>query len=458
MASAAAWRHMREEADQLAWLARELAAAAEASPEPLLRRLPSLPGDALEAEKRLTHAHGHLRAGYLQAMAARTSLRWRTPATGRMERFPGSDFRYDHAYDRQHAPQGLEARLGNIFPHRAHAAQLCASGMSALHGALQALATLGDERPLFALASYFETHTLLKLSSYANRWRRPDDSAELAAAIAGGECGVALIEPVQYDWLLGDCDWDAILAALARSPRLPVLLLDSTLSGGCPRWASILSKLIDSPAPLVLCARSGLKLDQQGLELANLGVQEGWSSDAALLARFSRAARAARVVSGCGVGWEQACQLAPSFVLHSACLEDYSRRIFASARRLREEVELSGELFAQTVPPAGGWDVPFVFYRLRDGGSDAYRQLAALLEAEARRRGLSWQMSGSFGFRSDRFETILPDEYGKFTPGGVLKVAAGCYQGARFEAILDLLNELASFDTLAQARQAWKAN
>lgn len=450
-----------EELSRLKIIAGDLATAVEQDPAPWLALLPEPCADPLKTDHAIARAHTALRGMYLRAVADKTSQHWRTPPTGAQIRFPGADLVYDYAYDRQHPPLGLERRLEFCGPAttRIHGGMVCSSGMSAILVALQALGYIhGNSRPrLGALASYFETLTLLKLTPFAGAWRRLFRSEELADGIRARRYGVIYIEPVRYDWDLGTVDWDMILDALASTDEKPAIVLDTTLSGGASALDAVLEALARAGAPLLVALRSGLKLDQEGLELGNLGVIQ-WSAREGEnpYSHFGRIAGACRVVSGATVGWPEACALAPSFVLDPSRLKAYTASIFDNQRALREGLASRGALFRSITYPAEPWGAPFLFLRLRDGGADVYRRLAALLAREAARRGLRWVMSGSFGFRTERFETILPTEQGRTgeAPEGVLKIVAGSFQGEQFRRILALLQELLSFDELDEAARA----
>jgi hypothetical protein len=419
----------------------------------------------LEIDNALQRHVSELRGGYLRAIYASTSGMWRTPPTDRFLRFPGSDVTYRYAYDRQHTPLALQARLHGDYERvgRTKGGMLCASGMAAIDVLVKTLSHVLPAKRfrIAAFASYYETHTLFRVSSIARRWRPLFSQDELLHSIRAAAYPILFVEPVQYNWRFDVLDWHQVVAEINASPEPPIVILDTTLSGRSERLNAVLRMLGRSGCPLVVCVRSGLKLDQDGLELANLGVLEWWVREdlADRFARFETVAEACRVVSGAGVGWPEACALAPSFVLDPARVQTHSQAVFASNRMLAAQVRLGGELFAEKVYPEPPWDAPFVLLKLKDGSVDAYKRLPALLAAESRRRGLDWIMSGSFGFRTERFESILPAEQFRVgeRPEGVLKIACGRYQGERFWQIVDLIEELATFDALDDAETRWRS-
>lgn len=417
--------------------------------------LPS-PDSDLASALALQRAHGTLRAWYLRAMTEHTRHHWRTPPTGARIPFPGAQGGYAFAYDRQHPPSCLEKRL--VGSGQAAGCLLFSSGMGALCSVFQALGfLLGDDGALIARASYFETLTLLRLGPYAKRWRRARTDEELADALGQLPVDVVLVEPVPYDWALTPVDSALIGSALAQCPEPPVIVVDTTLTPSGPSLEHLLNELRVRASMLVV-VRSGIKLDQAGLELTNLGIVEWWPGrgrprDDAWAATLA----ACRVVNGTTLTWAESCALAPAFVLDPVHLSSHAAQVGGNNHRLASRLCLAGELFADCAAPDLSWRVPFFVLALRENGQQAARALAGLLAGEQQRRGLGWQMSGSFGFRSPRYETILPEEQSRSgePPQAVLKVAAGAMGGAQLEAIATLLEELVQFDSIDEVRRAW---
>jgi hypothetical protein len=211
-------------------------------------------------------------------------------------------------------------------------------------------------------------------------------------------------------------------------------------------------------ASLLVVVRSGIKLDQAGLELTNLGVVEWWPGRGhPRYEAWAATLAACRVVNGTTLTWAESCALAPAFVLDPVQLSSHAAQVGGNSHRLASRLCQTGELFADCAPIDASWRIPFLVLAMRENGREAAQALAGLLAGEQRRRGLGWQMSGSFGFRSPRFETILPEEQSRpgEPPQAVLKVAAGAMDGAQLEAIATLLAELVQFDSIDDVRRAW---
>lgn len=441
--------------DEYANLETVAAAMEQVVGRPLARRRKP-PGDgSLRSDLYLQIAVSELRRSYLAAMSSLVAGQWRTPETGKPVVFPGSGMAYEYAYDRQHPPVALENR---IMAQNCVSAILCSSGMAALNVVFSGLAfLLGPKAHLAALASYFETLTLLQLSPFAQRWSRFGSAREFAERLAEPDVAIALIEPVRYDWGLTTEDWEPVIEAIGSRREPPVVVIDTTLCHGSDAQHEFVD-MLKTVAPTVIEVRSGLKLDQHGFELTNVGIVE-WSEQLrdSRISRLRDVLAACRVATGATLTWQDSCALSPDLVFDASAVSTYAKAVYATNRALSTAVQSDGPLFEQVVYPQEPWGSPFVLFKLRNGGDAAYQRLAFLMSREQARRGLEWRMSGSFGFRSARYETILPKEQARphEAPEGVLKVAAGCYEGAHFRAIFELLTELADFPDLETVNRVW---
>jgi hypothetical protein len=441
--------------DEYANLETVAAAMERVVGRPLARREEPPQDGSLRSDLNLQSGVSELRRNYLIAVSSVVAQHWRTPETGKPVIFPGDGLAYEYAYDRQHPPLALENR---IVAQNSGSAVLCSSGMAALNVVFSGLAfLLGPNAHLAVLASYFETLTLLRISPFARRWSRFASVNGFAERIAEPDVAVVLVEPVRYDWGLTTEDWAPVIEAIKDRREPPILVIDTTLCHGCVAQRDLVDTL-KTVAPVVLEVRSGIKLDQIGFELANVGIIE-WNdhSQESRTPRLKEILSACRVAIGATLTWTDSCALSPQFIFDTRAVSTYSRAVFATNRALYKAIQPDRRLFEEVVYPGDPWVSPFVLFKLRVGGDAAYRRLAYLISQEQAHRGLQWRMSGSFGFRSARYETILPNEQTRAqeAPEGVLKVAAGCYEGAQFQAIVELLNELADFPDLETVNRVW---
>jgi hypothetical protein len=204
-------------------------------------------------------------------------------------------------------------------------------------------------------------------------------------------------------------------------------------------------------------ASSGLKLDQAGLELANVGIVSLYApvSRGAELAAAGDLLAAVLRLNGTALTVDTVALLDVPFFLDPAAFYDYCAAVFAHNARLAHAVP-SGGLFETIAHPSLDprglpWaQAPFVFFHLRDDQPARYDDLERLVTELAAVRGLSLERGGSFGFRGHRCEAIALKSAER---SGVFKIALGARSGPSLEGIVALMSEIAAFPTVAAARE-----
>jgi hypothetical protein len=248
------------------------------------------------------------------------------------------------------------------------------------------------------------------------------------------------------------CSGMAALSGIMQS--LPGI--DSTLVGPTLPLARILD---EAPAlPLVLHASSGLKLDQAGFELANVGIVSLYApaTRGAELDATADRLRMIRRLDGTALTIDTVALLDIPFFLDAAAFYEYCTAVFAHNAALARAVPAGG-LFANVAHPALDprdlpWaQAPFVFFHLRDDDPARYAELEAFVVAAAAARGPALERGGSFGFRGHRCEAIALNDGPR---RGVFKVALGERAGPSAAGIVALLVEIAGFPTVEAAREA----
>jgi len=318
---------------------------------------------------------------------------------------------------------------------------LCRSGQAALSCLLHLVARqpraamTADWGPLnIAHAGrYFETGSLLDLWPRQVFERAHPDATEVDVLIG---------EPVHCDGQFG-------LSEPSSLPRARhALFVDTTLTGpnlDLPAW---LERLHGSFAAIF---RSGLKLDQAGLELANVGivqifVREGGGTSAVRLADDLKQIRA---LTGSGLTLDEMATLSAPWFLDPRYFAEYTSRLFANNAALAQAVGTRSVLFENRCHPSlisPAAVAPFCALRIRGGDASDHARLLRRLDAEIESRKLRLDKGGSFGFRSDRYELIEPDpKAGK----PFVRVALGYRGGPNRDGIIDLFRELSALRSLA---------
>ncbi|MBF4583577.1 hypothetical protein ITJ54_12955 [Curtobacterium sp. VKM Ac-2865] len=320
----------------------------------------------------------------------------------------------------------------------------------AANGRLPSIALLGD---------YFETAMLIELLSTSfSSWSQCGSVSELVDARAD----VVVIEPVRYDWDLHTVDFIELTAAWAVQGAPWSVIVDPSLTPGAWPKHQLLATLTETRTAIVIEARSALKLDQVGLELANAGAVVVHRNDLLTTAASDPdTLRNARSVLGAALPPRSASALDNSFFLSPRWRRTHvalvARNNEAFARSFSDERGLF-ETVAHPVNRQRGVDdsegsvriAPFTVLRLEDDDLLGYRVLLGVIRAEADRRGVDLQFGASFGFRSHRHETIVPR---KRDLRCLLKVALGARGGPAMDGVIDLFGDLHALGTMDAVRR-----
>lgn len=370
-------------------------------------------------ERHLERFSREVRALWLRAVAAETSLVLRSPTEPEAARVSA---RHDsYGYERDLQPHELEARCDACFgpvpaPWRSRHL-LFSSGQAALSSVLL---TLRSPRPLRVrhLGGYFET-------------RRFIETCPALCVLVEDDADVVIAEPVASD---GGFDFHGRTEIAAAANGARALLLDTTLLGRDDGIGALLPGL--GADLLVLRCASGLKLLQGGLELANVGIVGVHGQSATVLDRFAEDLREMRTLCGSGLRFADVLALEAPFVFDATYADHYAGAIFAHNAALADAVAKRNRLF---VPPFAARPSPYCVFSLGEGDDAAYERLAALLATRTRERDIAFARGGSFGFRGHRYEIVRPEDQPPF-----LRVAMGRRGGWSCRRIVELMAEIAA--------------
>ncbi|MEU3309550.1 hypothetical protein ACWGSK_14140 [Nocardiopsis sp. NPDC055551] len=438
-------------------------------------RVASLVGrQGSEVEAEMDRAEADLRVMWLRHAHGFTDRSYKSPPLGTPMALPFGR-PSTHSYERNIECHSLEERLAAQDPELDHhevAHVVHSSGMASIAGVLQCYRSLirrTADRPLNLLmwGAYYETGVLFDLvADDGLRCRRARTQEELRSCLLSGEVDVLFIEPVRYEWELDTLDLPALLSAWRgrRGSRPGLVVVDSTLvSPVWPRERFVAA--VGDPGVLVVEVRSGLKLDQRGLELGNLGVASLYArrSDPVLppAADLATYLRKMRTVVGSGLSLEALSVLSAPFVLDRAAARDHAVSVLrnnALTARLLADSAGPGRLFTRVAHPslaqgdASPWaQAPFIVCHLREDTLENHGLLLGVLRSQARRRGLPFSHGSSFGFRAHRFECIVPSlKEGR----GLFKVAMGARAGWGRAAVVELLMEVAAHPDMDSLRRS----
>ena len=380
----------------------------------------------IEAELGLEQAARWLRAGWLKSVAAETARVLRSPTEREIERLERSP--HDaYGYERDFQPEHLEARCADFFgqPPRGWSAAhvIFSSGQAALATILLQLA---QDRPgklkVAHVGAYFETRELVERAC--------------APVERPAEADGVIVEPVACNGRFTAHDPAAVAQSLGDGQTL---LVDETLSAPTSRLPAILGAARADVAVIRLV--SGLKLLQQGLELANVGIASVFTRDADRTAAFADGLKRCRTLTGAGLRFVDALALEAPFFLDRAATRAYADRVFAHNAALARAVAAQNRIFKPLGDPElDGAAAPYCAFELgADNSVEALQALAQSIERESQARGLLIERGGSFGFRGHRFEVIEP-ETGE---PPFLRIALGAREDHSCRGLIGLMGELA---------------
>jgi hypothetical protein len=434
----------RDASDLLALAGRM---AAETGHDPLdgalHRDLAALGNDYLAQERHLERAALTLRQAWLSAAHRPADASLKSPGDGEIATVPCGDSLH-FGYERDLDVSILEDRgAAYARPPTGWTSDMVIfrSGQAALASILQFVAaTWGDKRTLSVAhaGAYFETTALL--AAWPQRTFRPTAAFAVSADVVIGE-------PVWCNGCFGTTE---------RLPRARhALLLDTTMVGPSHDLRPCLAAAADD-CEVAIAFSSGLKLDQAGLELANVGIVRVLVRDGARqrAAEVTGRLKQLRGLMATGLTLDELSALSAPWFLDRAYVDNYASAIFTNNRALAQSIGRDSPVFGSRSHPAlstAGADAPFCALQLRDASPARYRRLAEIVEQQSERRELLLSKGGSFGFRGHRFELIEP------APGrgdAFLRVAMGWRDGHSCHGLGELLGELAlhkSFEALDRA-------
>jgi hypothetical protein len=436
------------ERDALDLLALAGRAAAETGHDPLdgalQRDLAALGNDYLAQERHLEAAALTLRRAWLRAAHRPADASLKSPEDGEIARVPcgeGLHFGYERDLD----VSILEDR-GTIYacPPAGWTSDMVIfrSGQAALASILQFVAAAWGAKRTLSVAhagAYFETKALL--AAWPRRTFRPTPASAVSADVVIGE-------PVWCDGCFG---------ATERLPRARhALLLDTTMVGPSHDLSSCLAAAADD-CEVAIAVSSGLKLDQAGLELANVGIARVLVRDGERQrpAEVAGRLRQLRGLMATGLTLDELSALSAPWFLDRAYVDTYAAAIFANNRLLAQSIGSESAVFGphcHPSPSAAGADAPFCALQLRDASPGRYRRLAEIVEQQSERRELLLTKGGSFGFRGHRFELIEPAPR---QGDPFLRIAMGWRDGHSCRGLGELFGELASHKSFAVLDRAY---
>jgi hypothetical protein len=414
--------------------------------------------ESVRGEARLDRLSIGLRSLWLRYAHGFAERHFRSPPLDTIKMLP-SGRRLGHTYERFMYPFPLEeaGRRYRSAPDGCEVDHVVfRSGISAIAAILQLCAAstrriTRSPATFVSWSSYFETRSLLRmLAATGSRWHHAESQDALYGRLSRGEADVVLVEPVAYE-LLEPLNHARFLEAWnSGAGRARILVIDTTLTGELWPLRRLLAGMV-TPPWVTAQVSSLIKLDQQGLEFSNGGLVSLFG-DSDAVTSVAEMLRKTRSVMGTGPTYYEVAALDLPVVLDRQSHLEYCAAVFSANEVLARSVAEDNRLFSRIDHPSlrRGPDVepcvaPFVLFHLPGAGLDTYIRLQDLVDAEARRMGLTLVKGASFGFRSHRTEAIGFDVA---AGRAVLKVAMGARSGPSASRVTELMRAIAAVDSV----------
>ncbi|PFW22302.1 hypothetical protein [Bacillus thuringiensis] len=421
-----------------------------------------------EDEMHLENLSMQLRVLWMEFVQFTTNKHMKSPPLGEVKYLPSQN-KIDFSYERNIEPVHLE-RKANLYREK-HDEWECdhvfaSSGMACISTFLQSF--FGMSKPtqkqplkLCTWGDYFETRVLLDLYKRDSiEIQNFKTQKEFEASISRFD--LFFIEPVRYNWSLEVFNFVSFIDKLTKdtSKNLKVLIIDTTLNGNTLRVIELLEKLKAIPNLIFVHIHSCLKLDQQGMEFSNCGLLSVYTvkenNQIPSAKNICSYIRKVRTLLGTGLTYEEISLLDNKFFLNRKGFSIYCNRVFKNNEDLAKSICNKG-IFNNIAYPSlistESWaKAPFVVFHLKEDTLENYGWLLSIVNYEAKRKKIPFVMGSSFGFRTHRFEVIIPNlKQGK----GLFKVAMGVREGPTKEYVINLLMIISKYKNLEELKLAY---
>lgn len=442
--------------------------------------------DDLATERKLDELAMELRRQWLTLAHSIVAGVMKSPPVNQLPLLPvsqGNPFIYERVLGPRHAEHKLNEALPEI-PGWQRETALFSSGLAAITAAITCLRSYkekyqradGNTLRLDMFGGYFETLRLIELMSTSDLCCEAHRNTDLLLdRFSSGTTDILFLELIAYDWTQTVLDPSRLLEALAARPAGSpwILLLDTTLLGPIFQLGPFLDALGERKPILVMEIRSGLKLDQVGLEFSNAGIIRTFTHNNLDTGRYpdaeqvSLALRSQRKILGNALTFQQVAVLDAPWIFHPTLMSSHSRSVMDNNRRLALALSGITGLFTRINHPCLGpqrelsWaESPIVVmeFHASEDEKENRNLLLAVIAREVRRRKLIFHIGASFGFRHHRCEVIVDENVYAYTDGkprSFFKVAMGARYGPSLEGIIDLLQKIAAFPDFSSLRAAY---
>ncbi|MGL5717520.1 MAG: hypothetical protein ACRCXT_08905 [Paraclostridium sp.] len=257
------------------------------------------------------------------------------------------------------------------------------------------------------------------------------------------------IEPTKANFKLEESPIDELLKFIAeRNNKIKYLIIDSSMQGNTFSINKFLKSIEYLKNIVIINIRSGLKLDQEGMEVCSAGLVTCYFSKNLefLIESTKKFLEQNRDIYGNGLTYNNICLLDNEIFFKN---NDYSKIILDNSKEFSKKINYpENKLFNHIIYPHSednNFLTPYLFLKFEkeiDGNLDDYELLLDIIYEETVSLGMNYHIRNSFGFRNiscEFYKKVNVDEF-------VFKIAPGKLAGVRYFHFLHIINQLLKLD------------
>lgn len=255
---------------------------------------------------------------------------------------------------------------------------------------------------------------------------------------------VFFVEPIQYLLNLPRLNINKFIDKIMTSKaKVKFVIIDSTMDCSTRLFNILESKIKNNQNIIYIEVRSGIKQDQFGLELTNLGIATWYISKKNRDFRncLFQYIQTHKDIVGDNISYIKLilvskCSFWKSIeyknLIHRLVFEFYQSVVIKSHKYIHEiiypRLETDNEILS----------MPFIFIKFTIHYRESYENLLDNIINVCKKKGLFLPYRNSFGFRYPSIEFICDFN----TKECVMKISLGVYKGALYNELLNIINDL----------------
>lgn len=315
---------------------------------------------------------------------------------------------------------------------------LFSSGMSAITSILYCLSSfIKGSLDIQVSAGYFETKYFFKLlNSMGNKVVFDLESST--------STNVFYFEPIKYDATLSVTDPKKLIDSInASNANLKIIIMDSTMSNQTRIFNILKDKIKNIENTIFIDIRSGLKLDEEGLELSNLGIATVFvsKSNENLFKIFKNYIEQYKGLTGTNISFYSLCL---SHYFQELNAKEYVCKVkkqiiwavknlnIKNSKKIKKIIWKKVNYYGDTLIS------PFIFLELYNNNEKNYLDTINTLQNLMKNKGLNLDYRNSWGFRMPSIEYFNDI----FTQKKYIKYYPGSFKGLTAVEAINSINRL----------------